>query len=313
MTTHAALRLPPFRGAIAAPGATFGARAGIMGHVVEQRSDGQPGPEQRPGSEIQPAQPATPQQFDPEQQRQFEQFQQFQDFLSFQEAQRSSGELVHSGQYPPAPAATQQLVPQPPAPPRRKVPGWLQWLGKKIIGWLIFFLLLALALTWAYNYFFGSGDGDSSESAAKMGGGTYHTNEVLSTNPYVAVQKIYLLVAEGSYERACVRFDNERGIERKFAQNLGYNGCQQAVLEMQKQVSHVTDYSRSIYSRYYDPQATTLRIDSCEFDIEAGPALGTFTLTKVERGQWLITDHEAGRTACPAPSSDTSTPPSPTR
>ncbi|PXY17133.1 hypothetical protein [Prauserella endophytica] len=289
-----------------------------MGHVVEQRPDGQPGPEQgpasehAPGSDIQPARQAQPAQspppdLDQEQLRQFQQFQQFQDFLRFQEAQRQGGAEVVPGQQPqyhPAPAATQQLIHQPPAPPRRRVPGWLRWLGKKILGWLIFFLLLALALTWAYNYFFGSDEGDSTKSAAQMGGGKYHTNEVLSTRPHVAVQKIYQLVAEGSYERACVRFDNDRGIEQKFARDLGYPDCRQAVLGLQTEVSHVTDYSRSIYPQYYDPNATTLRIDSCDFEISGGPALGIFTLTKVERDQWLITGHEPGPKVCPDPAPD---------
>lgn len=293
-----------------------------MGHVVEQRPDGQPGPEQgpasehAPGSDIQPARQAQPAQspppdLDQEQLRQFQQFQQFQDFLRFQEAQRQGGAEVVPGQQPqyhPAPAATQQLIHQPPAPPRRRVPGWLRWLGKKILGWLIFFLLLALALTWAYNYFFGSDEGDSTKSAAQMGGGKYHTNELLSDEPYEAVRQVYDAIAqvdpntnEPLVAEACGRFSQET--QQQFADHLGYRDCRQAVLALNKEVTHVNDYAESVYPQPYDPGIASIRIDSCMFDIEGGPALGTFVVTKQDyANQWLITGHERGPVNCPSPS-----------
>jgi hypothetical protein len=39
-------------------------------------------------------------------------------------------------------------------------------------------------------------------------------------------------------------------------------------------------------------------IDSCSFSITGGPALGVFTVTKVELGQWLITGHAPGPSRC---------------
>ncbi|MFC4001592.1 hypothetical protein ACFS2C_00645 [Prauserella oleivorans] len=288
-----------------------------MDRVTEQRPDGQPAPgQQPPGSQMQPAQPGDPQRFDPEQLRQFQQFQQFQEFLRYQEAQRSSGaDLVPSAQYPPAPTGTREVEPRRPARPR--VPGWLRWLGKKVLGWLIFFLLLAIALTWAYNHFFGGEDeGDSTEAAAKLGGGTYHTNEILSDQPHEAVRGVYDAIAqvdpsngEPLVAQACGRFD--RATQQQFARNLGYGDCRQAVLALNKQVTHVNDYAESIYPRRYDQYspsdqhaAGTVRIDSCEFPIKGGPALGTFTVTEQDfAGQWLITGHEPGPKTCPAPSS----------
>ncbi|NIJ14249.1 hypothetical protein FHU38_004593 [Saccharomonospora amisosensis] len=270
--------------------------------MAEQRSDGRHDPEPRAGAEVGPAEEAAPQHADQEQLRQFEQFQQFQEFLRFQEAQRQAGtELTRGGQPQPVPTVTRDLVPAPPST-GSKVPGWLRWLGKKLLGWLIFFILLAIALTWAYNYFLGGGDDNSSESAAKMGGGTYKTNELFSKEPYAAVRQLYSKIAEGRADLACGYFDNERrAVQQRFAQDLGYRDCQEAVNELSKQVTHVTNYSRSIHPRRYDANATSLRIDSCDFDVEGGPALGVFTVTQVELGQWLITGHEPGPATCPKP------------
>ncbi|EHR48962.1 hypothetical protein SacmaDRAFT_0666 [Saccharomonospora marina XMU15] len=287
-----------------------------MGHVAEQRPDGRHDPEPQAGAEVGPVQDAAPQHPDPEQLRQFEQFQQFQQFLRFQEAQRAQRqigtELTQHGQQSLLPTGTQDLVPQPP-PTGSKVPGWLRWLGKKLLGWLIFFILLAIALTWAYNYFIGGDDDNSSESAAKMGGGTYKTNELLSKEPHEAVRSVYDAIAQTDPRTntpliadACGRFDNDnRQIQQRFASNLGYADCRQAVLGLHAEVTNVNDYAESIHPRRYDANAGSLRIDSCDFDVKGGPALGVFTVTQVEFGQWLITGHEPGPATCPKPTTAT--------
>ncbi|PRX43909.1 hypothetical protein B0I33_11375 [Prauserella shujinwangii] len=284
-----------------------------MGHVVEQRPDGEPGPERRPdgatpGSEVEPARQAAPEQraeperFDAEQFRQFQQFQQFQEFLRYQEAQQGGS----TPRYPPAAAPPQQLDPAPPGRP--KAPRWLRWLGKKVLGWLVFLALLALALILAAKYIINmvTGGDDPERPAAEMGGGTYRTNKILSTEPYEAVRKVYAQIAYGRPDLACGYFDNERGIQQRFAVNTGYADCREAVLGLHEQVAHVNDYAESIYPRTYDPDATTIRIDSCDFPIEGGPALGTFVVTKQDfEGQWLITGHEKGPRTCPAPPAST--------
>lgn len=297
-----------------------------MNHVVEQRPSGEPNPEQQwsgpddPGTELGSA--ATPH-LDPEQVRQFQEFQQFQQFLRFQEAQRAGTELAPHQSRSPA-ETTGQLLPADQQAQQsthlqqqRKVPGWLEWLGKKIISWLIFFLLLAITLTWAYNYFLGGDDDNSTESAARQGGGSYHTREILSKEPHWAVRQVYSKIAqedpqtnEPSIAQACGRFDN--ATQDQFARNLGYSDCRRAVLALHEEVTHVSDYARSIHSAYYDPNATSLRIDSCDFDVRGGPALGVFTVTQIEMGQWLITGHEPGPKTCPA-SSGTLSPPAGTR
>ncbi|GAA1207003.1 hypothetical protein [Prauserella alba] len=277
---------------------------------------------------------------DSEQLRQFQQFQQFQEFLKFQQAQQTGqpqpgGEVVpgtpgtpvapgspQSAQYPPAPytppqapsnttadhaalAGTGDRLPEPAQRPRRRPPRWLTWLGKKLLAWLVAFLLLALAATWAYNHFFGSGDSDqTTEEYARGGGGSYHATELLADNPYAAVRSVYDAIAQADpdtglpdADKACGRFDE--ATQQRFADNLGSGDCRQAVNALHKQVTHVNDYAESIYPRGYLPTSTTERIDSCSFTVSGGPALGVFTVEKVEHDQWLITGHEPGPETCP--------------
>jgi hypothetical protein len=288
-----------------------------MGSVNEQRGEDR----QDPGAELEPARggeaahrqpPPGPRQLDDEQLRQFQQFQQFQDYLRYTEAQQRPGQLTtHQGGPPIPPPPHQQPTPAP--PPRRRAPRVLVWLGKKVLGWLVFFLLLALAATWAYNHFFGNGE-DEDLPAAMTGGGTYKTNEILSDKPYEAVRQVYDAIAQEDpatglplIPQACGRFAERT--QQEFAADLGYADCRQAVVALHEQVTHVNAYAESIPSSLSRPvTGETLRVSSCEFGIDGGPALGAFTLTKVERGQWLITGHEAEPTPCPAPSGTSPTP-----
>lgn len=289
-----------------------------MGDVVEQRGDGTSGQSDdeieivpdvpRAGAELTPATPD----LDPEQLRQFQQFQEFQRFQQFQQLQQqAAGGAGQSASLRTA-TGTDLTVPPQPAQGTRKVPGWLQWLGRKLLGWLIFFLLLAIFATWAFNELFGSDDDNSTEAAARMGGGTYHTEELLAKEPHEAVRKVYDAIAQEDpstnrplIAEACGHFDNDRGIQQLFATNTGHPDCRAAVLALHEQVTHVNDYAESIFPRWYDPDATTVRVDSCDFAVEGGPALGTFEVTQVEMGQWLITDHEPGPTTCPSPRTST--------
>lgn len=284
------------------------------------------------GTEIQPAAATTPDPAGPvdeEQLRQFRQFQQFQEFLKFQEAQQGGqGGAVVPGtppaQYPPAPYQGSQVaaappgdhaaplpatapdrLPEPAQRPRRRPPRWLTWLGKKLLGWLVAFLLLALAATWAYNHFFGTGDsGQTTEEYARGGGGSYHATELLADSPYAAVRSVYDAIAQADpdtglpdADKACGRFDE--ATQQRFAENIGAADCREAVNALHEQVTHVNDYAESVYPRGYLPTSTTERIDSCSFTISGGPALGVFTVEKVEHDQWLITGHEAGPETCP--------------
>lgn len=237
---------------------------------------------------------------------QFEQFQQFQRFQQFQEFQRSQAQqgtdLVPGQQYQPVPAPTQTLVPQP-QPQRRRVPGWLQWIGKKVLGWLILLILMAGALTWAYNHFFQSEDPQTPEEQAQMGGGRLEDNTILPTSsPYETVRRLYSDIALDVPKDACTRFDADNRTRETFARHLGYGTCIEAAeaLTGQVETGKTNAYAESIYPQPYDRMAEQITIDSCDFAIEGGPALGTFTVSRVANNQWLITGHKDGPEKCPA-------------
>ncbi|HVW44136.1 MAG TPA: hypothetical protein VHC18_22570 [Amycolatopsis sp.] len=279
------------------------------GDEPEDRGELEP---RRPADPAPAAQPAQPPQLDPEQLRQFQQFQQFQDYLRFTEA-RQQGEVVPITQQgsppvPPPPYGGQVQVAPPPPPPRPKitVPRWVKRLGGKILSALIILIVLVIAGKLAYNHFFPSNN-DDNRPAAETGGGTYHTNKILSTQPYEAVRTVYDAIGqkdpnpENMVAKACGRFRED--IQQKFAQDMGYPDCRQAVLALHPQVTNVNDYLESIFPKQYDPDAPSITVDSCDFTISGGPALGVFTVTKVEKGQWLITGHEPGPKTCATPTS----------
>lgn len=261
-----------------------------MGHVAERDQHGQHASGEHPDdqsgrADLQqrpPTEPAEPPRADPEQLRQFQQFQQFQEFQRFQELQRQAGD-----------------EPMPVQPPRRRrrAPRWLRWLGMKVLAWLIFFLLTAIAVTWAANYFLGS-DESEGPPAAKTGGGKYHTNTILPENPYETVRTLYDHIAqETKPSLACGLFDDSA--RQAFVAHLGYQNCGQAIRALQKQVTHDNNYAESIDTNVGRPTtAEHVRVSSCEFDISGGPALGTFIVERVERGQWLITGHRSGPVHC---------------
>ncbi|MFG1639572.1 hypothetical protein ACGFMK_04750 [Amycolatopsis sp. NPDC049252] len=285
--------------------------------MAEQRDDGKPGAEVEPAGSHTPASPPPPAQpgqppMDPAQLEQFRQFQQFQDYLRFTQAQQGNE---------PAPApGTGQVQqysggqpPVPPGPPRdlipaerrrRPAPKWLTWLGKKVIAWVLAFVVLAVAGTWLYNHFFPNDTGKTSEQLAQEGGGTYHTNHILSTSPYEAVREVYDAVAQNLVPQACGRMDEP--IQQKFAQDMGYADCQVAVHELNRQVKSKNDYAESMPSYVSEPlPGDSFTISSCKFGIRGGPALGAFTVQKVEKNQWLIVGHTNEQTPCPAPTPTT--------
>ncbi|MCA1655881.1 MAG: hypothetical protein LC635_05470 [Pseudonocardiaceae bacterium] len=105
----------------------------------------------------------------------------------------------------------------------------------------------------------------------------------------------------------CPRFSD--GGE-KFAADLGYDNCEQAVVGLAAEVTDANAYAESMPS-YTTIKAPTeeIRISSCEDNIrggiQGGPPLGAFTVTKIRgsrNGQWIVTDHE---TEPPCPTGST--------
>ncbi|WP_410574244.1 hypothetical protein [Amycolatopsis sp. cmx-4-61] len=258
---------------------------------------------------------------DPAELEQFRQFQQFQDYLRFTQTQQGNqpAPTADAGvvQAPPSQPVPQQGGQPPMIPPgyqlvpveRRRAPKWVTWLGKKVLAWVLALVILGLAGTWLYNHFFPSDSGKSSAQLAQEGGGKYHTNHVFSTNPYEAVRMVYHNVAQGRVDDACGRFQNEgqRDVQTQFAQdiaqtfrqNAAQTDCKKAVEFLATQVKNKNDYAESLPSSVSEPlPGDTVTIDSCTFPVTGGPALGVFTVSKVEKGQWLITGHAIGPSKC---------------
>lgn len=253
---------------------------------------------------------------DPAELEQFRQFQQFQDYLRFTQAQQGNQPAPapdagvveapsQQGGQPPMIPPGYQLVPAE----RRRAPKWVAWIGKKVLAWALALIILGVAGTWLYNHFFPNDAGKSSAQLAQEGGGTYHTNHVFSTNPYEAVRMVYHNVAQGRVDDACGRFRNEgqqdiqtrfaQDIAQTFRQNAAQTDCKKAVEFLATQVTNKNDYAESLPSSVSAPlPGDTVTIDSCTFPVTGGPALGVFTVSKVEKGQWLITGHAIGPAKC---------------
>lgn len=287
--------------------------------MAEQRDDGKPGSDIEPAGSNTPAPPPV----DPAELEQFRQFQQFQDYLRFTQSQQGNQPAPppNAGmvQAPPVQPVAQQGGQPPVIPPgyalvpaergRRGLPRWAMWLGRKVIAWVLAIVILGVAGTWLYNHFFPSDEGKTSEQLAQEGGGTYHTNHVFSTNPYEAVRFVYHNIAQGRVEDACGRFQNEgqrdiqtqfaRDIAQTFRQNTAQTDCKKAVEFLATQVTNKNDYAESLPSSVSSPlPGDTVTVDSCDFPVSGGPALGVFTVSKVAKGQWLITGHAIGPPKC---------------
>ncbi|MBE1499017.1 hypothetical protein H4696_006117 [Amycolatopsis lexingtonensis] len=290
--------------------------------MAEQRDDGKPGSEVEPAGSSTPASPPAQPPMDPAQLEQFRQFQQFQDYLRFTQSQQGNQPAPPPDagvvQAPPSQPAPQQGGAQPPMIPpgyqlvpaeRRRAPKWVSWLGKKVLAWVLALVILAVAGTWLYNHFFPNDSGKTSAQLAQEGGGKYHTNHLFSTNPYEAVRFVYHNIAQGRIADACGRFQNEgtRDIQTQFAQdiaqtfrqNAAQTDCKKAVEFLTTQVTNKNDYAESLPSSVSAPlPGDTVTIDSCTFSVQGGPALGVFTVSQVDKGQWLITGHAIGPAKC---------------
>jgi hypothetical protein len=241
-----------------------------------------------------------------------EQIRQFQEFQHFQELMRQQAEQGLPPGTPPPPGYLQQWgPPQPPAKRPSAPKRFLKAAVGKIVTGIVVLLVVVAAGYFAIDYFFG--ENRDQLPASQTGGGKTEDNLVLETNPYEAVRKIYHHIANGENgvpEQVCLRFE-DRG--EKFAADMGYGDCEQAVRGLAAKVTDSNAYAESMpsYTTKTFPE-NELRISSCADNvrggIEGGPSLGAFTVHKIANskgGQWIITDHE-NEPQC----TKTSTPPS---
>jgi hypothetical protein len=234
----------------------------------EQQQAGPPAV--RPPSEPAPAPPS----IDPEAVRQFQQFQQFQELIRHQ-----------------PPGAPVPYFPPPP-PPK---PLWQKFLGSKLVRRLILLAIIVVLASYAYDRFFGSKDDDL--PASVTGGGKTDTNLVLDTNPYETVRKVYHHIAQNVPEQACGRFTEEGA--RAFAAANGADDCAHAVAGLHAKVTNRNGYAEPDFHGKMGgvPVEDTIAISSCDLTVTSGPRLGAFTVHRIAKDQWIITDYR--NVTCP--------------
>lgn len=155
-------------------------------------------------------------------------------------------------------------------------------------------------LVWGYNHYFGGSD-DENLPAAVTGGQKYHATEILSTQPHEAVRTVYDAIAQNLPEQGCGRFAEPT--QQRFAEDMGYPDCRQAIIGLNAQVKGVNDYAEPIFppDAMAPPLESTTTISSCEMQVMGGPRLGEFSLARTDKGQWLITGHSREPQPCPPP------------
>ncbi len=217
-----------------------------------------------------PRPPNAPAELDPEQVRQFQQFQQFQELMR----QQGSG-----------------LVPPPPTPL------WKKALTSKGVRKLALIAIVALLGYFAYDYYFGSSNDDL--PASMTGGGKTQTNQVLPTNPYETVRKVYERIAYDDPQVACGMFDERTGAPDQFANSFNATDCAQAVSALHKDVTGRNGYAEVDFKGKMGqtPDSGVVDINSCDLGVSNGPRLGLFTVNRIDKDQWIITAYRS--VTCP--------------
>lgn len=129
--------------------------------------------------------------------------------------------------------------------------------------------------------------------APDTGGHTFEDRTLLQTQPHASVRMVYQRVAENAPDIVCHQFTDEAA--RQFAANVGAADCPSAVAMLHGQLTgSKNEYSEPFFPSEYRSVPSTvsvLEISSCKLTVTGGPKLGWFRLQKVERDQWIITQH----------------------
>lgn len=287
--------------------------------AIEQPKDAarsEPEPNQQGASQLDRTQ-FDPAQLDPAQLEEFRQFQQFQEFLKYSEAQ-GSGQPPPGSQDPGQPGVStpppfppggqpgsQTGQARDPRPRRPKRPVWRTLLGSKLFRRLVYILIAIIALNTAYQHYFGV---DDSDDAAKTGGGKTRTNLVLPTTPRETVRLLYDHITKPAPVEACQLFTPQAA--KSFASNMHTATCQIAINELNAKVTSKAMYAEPVFPSHLSqpPMGNTMRISSCELEVQNGERLGEFTLRKISKGQWIITGHQREPRPCPSHSGSSTDP-----
>ncbi|MEV0050031.1 hypothetical protein AB0H34_06020 [Saccharopolyspora shandongensis] len=234
--------------------------------------------------------PARPQQSADD--AEFRQYQQFLEFQKFREWQQSQGGDVAVA----PPAAPPAAKPQEP-----KKAWWKRALGLlryKLVRRLIYLLLALLLLNYLYNSlmtsWFGSTGGDTGTGT---GGIPADSVPVKSTNPQQAVRSVYNYLRGAGPERTCELFDADG--KSGFAGAYQAPDCATAARQVHEQITDPNAYANP----KFDHNAVTeigqeAQVLGCRVQVNGGPRLGTFKLTKQPDGGWTISAYALQAESC---------------
>jgi hypothetical protein len=309
----------------------------MMADVAENEPPAQPQgpPPPEPGSGGLPALPAgsspepMPPGMDAEEYRRFQEFQRFQDYQRFTQGQQPQQPV--QGQQPGGLAPLQPGQPTPygiehhlngmqqqlaqltekqvQAERLNNPPIWQKILRNKWLHRLIWLVIIIVLATWGVpkliHYYLGGGDSDSAGTNASLPLPKEDSGE-LPEHAHDAVYDVYMFIASDHPDEACFIFN--KAAQQQFAQSVGATTCETAITKLHSQLTDAEGYNNTSLSQLPAVEGTTIVVSSCDFDVSGGPRLGTFTVTEQNKG-WEITDYAAGPDPCPAPSSNTSIPP----
>lgn len=210
----------------------------------------------------------------------FRQYQQFLEFQKFQEWQRQQGEPDE---------------PHPVGEPTKATTPWwkrlLRLLRFRFVRRLLYLLLLLLLLTWLYDYYFG--DSGSGGGGTGTGGAPPQSTPITSPNAKAAIRGVYNYVAYKP-ETACKLFTDTG--KSAFAYSYGTPTCEEAAKKANSQVTVPGTYSNPKFGAdAIQETPDTAIVNSCAAEVQGGPRLGKFQLSKAPDGGWLIDNYNAAQ------------------
>lgn len=243
---------------------------------------------------------------DAEEYRRFQEFQRFQDYQRFASAQQQqpNGHLP-APMTPPAPHEQHHALQTQLEGMRQQLariervtnpPLWQKILRNKWLHRAVWLLVLIGVGVWGVPALVGHylGSHQTPPGPADLPAPKNQAHE-LAQHPDDAVTDVYYFTATKVPDHACFYFLGAAAHE--FAQAFGASTCEAAIQQLESQVTDAGTYATPtlIANRNLTSPMT---ISSCDFTIQGGPVLGTFTVTQQPDQTWGITAYQRQPTSC---------------
>ena len=245
---------------------------------------------------------------DPETFRQFQEFQRFQQFQQFTQGQQPAAPpwTAEGGNIEPVHPVHHQLgqvqaqlnqIQQSQAKIERATnpPLWRKILRSTPFRWAVGLLVLIMVAIWGVpalvEHYVGGDNAAHNNNAGKPTG--VGDSGLLADSSYDAIMDAYLFATDPynkTPDRSCLIFSP--GAQKSFAQAFGVPTCPAAFAKITGQITDQGAYSQPDMSMLPVVSGDSVTVNSCAFKVTGGPRLGTFTVTKEDKG-WWITSYQA--------------------